>query len=129
MAVARNQVPDSDGNLVDVRPATNPPVNKADVEQSPRERAEFVRLLNAQPFETRTITPSNWGAVGIDGPTVEWSKHNSFAVPIEVFDFLNDTQFATYIEGDSRFSVEGERAAKGDTGGTQSVTAGSTPGR
>lgn len=111
--MAKQQVPDTDGNLTDVRPATNPPEVKSEENQSSRERATHVRLLNGQPFETRQITSSNWGSVGIDGPTVEWSKHNKFSVPIETFAFLSDRQFEEYIMADSRFSVEGDREPVG----------------
>lgn len=114
--MAKNQVPDTDGNLTDVRPATNAPEVKHSETQSPRERATHVRLINAQPFETRQLTTGNWGSVGIDGPTIEWSKHNKFSVPIETFDFLSDRQFSDYIEADSRFSVEGDRDPVGASG-------------
>lgn len=68
---------------------------------------QVVRFKDAQHFEVRTLTPSDWLKVGVeDGQLIHWHKGNNFQVPVEEFKkFLTEDQFNQYILGDPRMEL------------------------
>lgn len=77
-----------------------------EVAPPPAKEVEMVEYADAQHFEIRTLTPSDWLKVGVqDGKLIHWHKGNDFRVPRSEFDFLSEDQFAQYVLGDPRIRL------------------------